>query len=415
MQRGMKVFFSAECNESKMIIGGRKASIKMKNILFIKSTPYDEDLQGYNVQGVGIAKAFCRLGYNCDYLSYNSHKEEIIDLCSIGDKRARVIHKKRIRILRTGIALGALNKDFLDQYDTVICREYNQLMTHLIAKRHPNTSMYSGPYWNMFMIPFVSLVYDKIFTKRMNNELKCKFVKSQFAKEFLEKKGYTDLIDVGVGLDTTRFENVTCSESTTEIVEYMKSNRCILYIGTLNSNKNIPFILKVFERVLTEEPDVKLVLIGKSKQSYIKKLMGKKDDSYFAELLCRTPDKVKQSILHVNRVDNPQLQFVYPLAKAFMLPSIFEIFGMVMLEAMYFGAPVITSNNGGSSTLIKSEEYGQRMSEYDEKLWADGILKYIKNQEYSDMVVRNCKENIRQNYTWDSICNRMIKYIETQE
>lgn len=387
----------------------------MKNILFVRSTPYDEDLRGYNVQGVGIAKAFCRLGYNCDYLNFDSRKEEIIDLCTIGDKRARVIYKKRIRILRTGLSFDSLKKEFLSQYDVVICREYNQLMTHLIAKRHHNTSMYSGPYWNMFMIPVVSSLYDGIFSKRMNNELRCKFVKSQLAKEYLEARGYTDLIDVGVGLDTTRFENVSCLDSTSQIVEYMKSNKCILYIGTLDSNKNIPFILKVFERVLSVEPDIKLVIIGKSKQSYIKRLMGKKDESYYEELLSKTPDTVKQSIFHVNRVDNPQLQFIYPRAKVFMLPSIFEIFGMVMLEAMFFGAPVITSNNGGSSTLIKSEEYGQKMNEFDEEIWAEGILKYLRDQDYTDMVVRNCKENIRQNYTWDSICNQMIKYIETQE
>lgn len=398
-----------------MIIGGRKASISMKNILFVRSTPYDEDLQGYNVQGAGIAKAFCRLGYNCDYLNFNSRKEEIIDLCTIDDKRARVIYKKRIRILRTGLSFDSLDKEFLSQYDAVICREYNQLMTHLIAKRHPNTSMYSGPYYNMFMIPVLSMAYDVLLTKRINSELKCKFVKSELAKEYLEKKGYTELIDVGVGLDTTRFENVACSESTSEIVEYMKSNKCILYVGTLESRKNIPFILKVFERVLSVEPDIKLVIIGKSKQSYIKRLMGKKDESYYDELLSKTPDTVKQSILHVKRVDNPQLQFIYPLAKVFMLPSIFEIFGMVMLEAMYFGAPVITSNNGGSSTLIKSEEYGQKIDEFDEKIWAEGILKYLRNQDYTDMVVHNCKENIRQNYTWDSICSQMIRCIEGNE
>ena len=35
----------------------------MAKILFVRSTPYDEDLNGYNVQGAGIAKAFCKLGY----------------------------------------------------------------------------------------------------------------------------------------------------------------------------------------------------------------------------------------------------------------------------------------------------------------------------------------------------------------
>lgn len=380
----------------------------MSKILFVRSTPYDEDLNGYNVQGAGIAKAFCRLGYDCDYLNFNKKKEEIVDLCEINGHKARVLFKKRIRFFRTGISLASLKNDFLSQYDIVICREFNQLMTHLIAKRHSNTSMYSGPYWNMFMIPFMASFYDALFTKKIDKELKCKFVKSQLAKEFLEEKGYTDLIDVGVGLDTTRFENVECEESTKKIVDYMNNNRCILYIGTIDANKNIPFIIDVYARVLKSEPDVKLILIGKSKQTLKNKLKGKSNESYYDNLINSIPEEIRNNITHINRVENPQLQFIYPLAKAFILPSIHEIFGMVMLEAMYFGAPVITSRNGGSSTLIKDENHGLMIKEYDVEKWASGIQRYLNDKEYTQIVIDNCKKLIREKYTWDNITKQML-------
>ena len=385
----------------------------MSKILFVRSTPYDEDLNGYNVQGAGIARAFCRLGHDCDYLNFHKTKEETVDLCEIDGRKARVIYKKRIRLFRTGICTEILRDDFLQQYDIVICREYNQLMTYLIAKKHPNTSMYSGPYWNMFMISPLSSVYDTLYTRALNNKLRCKFVKSQLAKEFLEKKGYTDLIDVGVGLDTTRFEGVQCSESTKILVDYMQENRCLLYIGTLDANKNIPFIIKVFAKVLQKEPDLKLVLIGKSKQSLKNKLKGKSNESYYEELIKTVPDEVRRNIKHVNRVDNPQLQFIYPLARAFILPSIHEIFGMVMLEAMYFGAPVITSRNGGSSTLIKDELYGQMIPEFDSERWAAGVLRYLKNDEYTCRVKDNCKALIREQYTWETITKKMLSCINS--
>ena len=383
----------------------------MAKILFVRSTPYDEDLNGYNVQGAGIAKAFCKLGYDCDYLNYHKSRDAIIELLEIGDYKARIIYKKRIRLFRTGICLPALREDFLSQYDIVICREYNQLMTHLIAKRHNNTSMYSGPYWNMFMIPFVSYIYDALFTRKLNRELKCKFVKSQLAKEFLEAKGFTNLIDIGVGLDTTRFEGVVCSEYTNKIIKYMRENRCLLYIGTLDQNKNIPFIIEVFGKVLEKAPDLKLILVGKSKQSLKNKLIGKKDESYYNELIQTAPENVRLNIVHINRIDNPQLQFVYPLAKAFILPSIHEIFGMVMLEAMYFGAPVITSRNGGSSSLIKNESYGQTIKDFDVDRWAEGILRYLEDELYANRVIENCQRLIRDQYTWETITAKMVSLI----
>ena len=383
----------------------------MSKILFVRSTPYDEDLNGYNVQGAGIARAFCKLGYDCDYLNFHKSKEEIVDLYEFEGHKARVIFRKRIRLFRTGLSVKSLKKNFLNQYDIVICREYNQLMTHLIAKRHPNTSMYSGPYWNMFMLPFVSGIYDSIYSKRLNKELRCKFVKSQLAKEFLEEKGYTDLIDVGVGLDTTRFENVECTETTAEIVKYMRENRCLLYIGTLDANKNIPFIIEVFSKVLNSHHDMKLILIGKSQQTLKKKLKGKSNESYYQELIQTVPENIRKNITHINRVDNPQLQFIYPFAQAFILPSIHEIFGMVMLEAMYFGAPVVTSRNGGSSTLIKNEKYGQMIQEYDSTKWANAILRYLNDKDYTESVKENCKRLIRDKYKWETITARMLECI----
>ena len=384
----------------------------MTKVLFVRSTPYDEDLNGYNVQGAGIARAFCKLGYDCDYLNYHSTDERTVDLLEYQGHKARVIFKKRKRILRTGICKEALQPEFLSQYDVVISREYNQLMTHLIAKRHPNTSMYTGPYYNMFMLPFVSVFYDALYTRKLDRELKCKFVKSELAKEYLEKKGYTDLINVGVGLDITRFDNVECTESTREIADYMKANNCILYIGTLEARKNIPFILKVFEKVLSDRPDTKLIMIGKSEQTLFNKLIGRKNESYFEDLMKNVPENVKNAIWHINRVDNPQLQFIYPLAKAFILPSIKEIFGMVLLEAMYFDSPVVTSRNGGSTTLIKDESFGQEIAEFDVDKWEAAILRYLDDADYAAQVKQNARSNIIENYTWEPIVSKMMDYIE---
>ncbi|MBP5254052.1 MAG: glycosyltransferase family 4 protein [Lachnospiraceae bacterium] len=383
----------------------------MARILFVRSTPYDEDLNGYNVQGAGIAKACVRLGHDCDYLNFHKTREETVDLCEENGHKARVIFTKRIRLFRTGLNFDVLKDAFLSRYDIVICREYNQLMTHLIAKRHPNTSMYSGPYYNMFMVPFFSGIYDALFTKKLDRELKGKFVKSELAKEYLEQKGYTDLVDLGVGLDTTRFEHVECTESTAKLADYMRENRCILYVGTLSERKNIPLVLGCFRRVLERHPDVKLVLVGKSEQTLKNKLLGKKNESYFEDLMRDVPENVRASILHVERVDNPQLKFIYPLAKAFVLPSLLEIFGMVLLEALYFGAPTVTSWHGGSSTLMRDERYGQVIRAFDPDRWADAVCRYLENPGYAAEVSENGKRLIAESFTWDTIMKKMLDCI----
>jgi glycosyltransferase involved in cell wall biosynthesis len=190
-------------------------------------------------------------------------------------------------------------------------------------------------------------------TKKLNKQIKHKFVKSVLAYDFMQKKGYTGLMNVGVALDTSRFENVEIMPETQELINFMTENRCLLYVGSLIRRKNYPFLMEVYKKALNKRPDLKLVIVGKSKVSAVEKMFGKKDADYaekYDKLLTETE---KAGIYHLERLDNPQLKYIYPLAKAFLLPSVLEIFGMVLLEAMYFGAPVVCSRNGGSLTLIE--------------------------------------------------------------
>lgn len=386
--------------------------VMKKKVLFFRSAPNEEDLNGYNVQGIGIAKAFCRLGYDCDYVTFSKKKKSEKVFYEYNGCRGKLITKPRFRVLRMGINLDVLKEDFLKQYDIIISREYYQIMTYLLSKKSDRVSMYSGPYYNMFMFKFFSPIYDALFTKKMNRNIKCKFVKSVLAKEFTERKGYTDVYNVGVGLDVERFINEhEIKPETQKIVDYMKKNRCILYVGALSDRKNYPFLLEVYKKILEVAPDVKFVVIGKSKQSTFAKLIGMKDESYADKYYSRLPQKVKDGIYHVNRVENPQLKFIYPLAKAFLLPSKLEIFGMVLLEAMYLGAPVVSSRNGGSLTLMGDGKTGQIVEQFDAELWKNAVLKYLNDPYYTKRVIDATHKQIKDEYTWDAIAQRMLSHV----
>ena len=386
--------------------------MKKERILIVRANPYEENIKNYNVQGIGIARAFCKLGYDCDYLTYTKKESGIIHIYETGGCKARVIYKKWYRVLRTGISFESLKNDFLSSYDYIICREYNQIMTYLIARNGRSVSMYSGPYWNMFMIPFFSLIYDFLFIKWLDRNLICKFVKSKMAEDFLKKKGMRNLIDLGVGLDIDIFQSEEPNEEVSSISEYMRENECLLYIGSLNDNKNLPFLIELFKYIRKRRKEIKLVLIGKSEQTLINKILGKKNETYFQEIYDKLSYDIKKGIIHIEQIENAQLKYIYPYAKVFLLPSKKEIFGMVLLEAMYFKIPVITTNNGGSSTLIKSNKLGQVIDKYDVRLWASGIERYLSDSTYTNEVCDNAYKNIIENYSWNKIAEKMIENIK---
>lgn len=384
----------------------------MKNILLVRATPNDLDINAYNVQQVGIGKSFVNKGFNYDFITFkrNEPRKEVVFYEKDGC-RAKCIELPRKRFFRWGINTEICDKEFLDKYDLIICQEYYQLQTYLMSCKSNKVVMYTGPYYNMFMPKLLSPIYDMCLTKKINRQIKHKFVKSVLAYEFMEKKGYNGLENVGVALDTTRFENVVINQETQKLIDYMKENRCILYVGSLIARKNYPFLLEVYKKLVERKPDIKLVIIGKSHVSAVERFFGKKDEEYAAKYNDMLPESIKDGIYHLERIDNPQLKFIYPLAKAFLLPSVQEIFGMVLLEAMYLGAPVISSENGGSLTLMADGSCGQIVKEFNAERWVQAILKYLDDEEYAQRMVKNAKERIRRNYNWDVIVDKFVSAI----
>jgi glycosyltransferase involved in cell wall biosynthesis len=105
-----------------------------------------------------------------------------------------------------------------------------------------------------------------------------------------------------------------------------------LYTGALNGRKNISGLLNAFRRVLLEDPNVQLVIVGK-RQWKLPPIDGLIDQLGIANSVCFTG--------YVADADLPAL---YRSARAFVFPTFYEGFGLPPLEAMACGAPVITSN-----------------------------------------------------------------------
>lgn len=368
-----------------------------EKILYVRGSFAPINFKGYNVQEIGLGKAFCSLGYDFDFV-YLSKKKEPEWECKINNHVLRVIPKYGIRIMRTRYNYEILDVDFLRQYKYIISAEYGQIMTYLLSKKVNNVAFYSGPYYNLFKLPFVSPIYDYLFTKTINRRCCAKFVKSSLAKEYLEGKGYTDLVNVGVGLDIERFnQNVLIQENTQRIVDFMTKNSCILYVGSLSERKNFPFLIDIFIKLKKRRENLKFVIIGKGDVNYVKKNMNK------------IPVEFSKDVIHIESIDNAQLKYIYPLAKAFLLPSKQEIFGMVLLESMYLGAPVITSRNGGSTTLIEGHKTGTIVPEFNVDKWVDTIIDYLDNPADIFQMVKRAQNLIAREYVWTSIAKKMLK------
>ena len=105
----------------------------MKNkVLYIRSGPYQVDTKSYNLQELGLAKAFAEKNVQCDVVYY--HKEKDFDQKIVKDGyEINVLWRKGSRLLRSGVYPQILKKEFLRTYDAVIISEYSQVMAVLLC------------------------------------------------------------------------------------------------------------------------------------------------------------------------------------------------------------------------------------------------------------------------------------------
>lgn len=370
----------------------------MKKILYVRSGPYQVDTKSYNLQELGLAKAFAEKGIQCDVLYY--HKKKNFDqIISRGGYKIKVLWRKGIRLLRSGIYPQILNREFLSRYDAVIISEYSQIMAVFLCRLHPNTYIYNGPYYNLFKISFVEKIYDTLFVKLLDRKVKCVFCKTEMAKDYLETKGFTRCVPVGVGLDTEKFdEEKEIEPETQELLMKMQNHKNIVYVGTISKRKNVRVVAKAFD-LIKENGDLETQFV----------VIGKDENGYWKECEEQFGDKARNNVIRVPYIKNAQLKYIYPKVDVFVLPSIQEIFGMVLLEAMYFGASTIASGSAGARTLIEKGKSGYIIENFEPECWALKIIKLLENEQLKNEIGKAGSERIRKQFMWNCIAEKMLE------
>lgn len=367
-------------------------------ILIVRTYPDRLNLKSYNVQEVGLAKALTVKGHVCDVVLYNGpedDKEEEYGFVKQGQSYYfKIYWLHGYKILKNGY-MPTVNK-LITQYDVIQVHEYDQLMSwNLYTKQVKPTVVYHGPYYDSFARGYnlKCKLFDFLCLSKRKYQDVVVLSKSKLATEFLHSKGFYNVDTVGVGIDLDNFgENLSLAAQIKEI-----DSKSLLYVGKLEERRNIYFLVEVFRKIRKKDSGLKLIIIGNGEKTYKEQF-----------LLSIGDELEKGHIVYKESATQVELVEYYNVASFFLLPSNYEIFGMVLLEAMYFGAPVISSLNGGSSTLIQNGYNGFIMNDFDVELWADCIYSALQDENGLMKMKKNARNTIEQRYTWDVLVSRFM-------
>lgn len=369
-------------------------------IVIIRTHGSVVDLNTYNSQDLGMAKAFIATGNQCDIVYYGGNKKTHIQKIEVTGGNILIYWVRGISLALNGIFFG-LSK-IIKEYDVIQVGDYDQLTSLwlIFFSRYRNkTVLYHGPYlceYNKKYRMKCRVVDLFPFSQKIKKEIPC-FAKSKFAANFLLDRGFCNITTVGVGLDRDRFANESYQDDVTKkIINFVSNTNAILYVGRIEKRRNTIFLIELLEKVKAFYPEVKMVLIGDGDVDYKRKC------ALLAKKLGLT-----DNICYIKKIEQSQLRYIYEACSIFLLPTSYEIFGMVLMEAMHYGLPVITTYNGGSSTIIDSE--CGIVCDLDINKWSIYISELLNDKEKCKYLGNNAKKVVEERCSWNKIVNKMME------
>ncbi len=171
----------------------------------------------------------------------------------------------------------------------------------------------------------------------------------------------------------------------------------VLYVGDVTWNKNLPRLLSAVKKA-----NVPLVMIGQAltSKNYDKKNPWNKDLVAVQKLASEN-----KNIISLGFVSSEELTQLYKIATVFTMPSLYEGFGLPVLEAMASGLPVICSKEGSLDEVSNNAAY--YVNAYDEDEIAEGIIKVFNDIKIQEELSRKGKENSK-NFSWKDTADKTI-------
>lgn len=372
-------------------------------VLIVRTYPNIIDPNQYNVQEIGLAKALVRAGHICDVVLYNGKNQDVVEempvICKKDVLSIKVYRLHGYQILKNGIFPSL--KKIVSGYDVIQVHEYDQISSwRYYAWSKKPVVIYHGPYFHPFNQGYnlKCKIFDAVFLGIKHNKKVVCMTKSHAAAEFLKKKHFKNVIPIGVGVNPETFNNI---EREDYDINVPKDKFNLLYVGKIEERRNPHFLVEVMNAMCRRYDDINCIVIGN----------GNKED---VDCFCRETDLLmKQGKLqYYSSASQSQLAEVYKKSQLMIFPTHYDIFGMVLLEALYFDLPVISTHNGGADMLLRHNENSFVMEDMDLRKWCDVIQNLHDNYAEYGRIKSSIEKMDKNLLFWDGLVPRFIQGYE---
>lgn len=185
-------------------------------------------------------------------------------------------------------------------------------------------------------------------------------------------------------------------QPTTVVFSRSQSQKNLLFIGRMELRKGFDILAAAWPRVGAAIPDARLIVAGED-------LPCSWGPSFFHWAIRDMPIEARQCLNYIGIVSLEQRDCLYRETDLCVVPSRYESFGMVLLEAMRYGKPVISCQAGGIPEVIEQGKTGLLVPPEDPDALAEALVYLLSNPTLRKKMGEAAKEELKSRFTADRV------------
>lgn len=170
----------------------------------------------------------------------------------------------------------------------------------------------------------------------------------------------------------------------------LDNEKIVLFVGRHVFEKGIQLLIDSVPSILKAYPNAKFVIVGKGPMT-----------EELEDRVCKMG--VKEKVLFVGYMNNEERDKLYKVSSTAVFPSLYEPFGIVALEAMAAGCPVVVSNTGGLSEIVEHNENGLKVTPGSSDNLRDNILEILFNDKLAEKFKEKALSLVEEKYEWNKV------------
>jgi D-inositol-3-phosphate glycosyltransferase len=220
---------------------------------------------------------------------------------------------------------------------------------------------------------------------------------------FLYKANANKLVVIPPGVDVCHFYPIPADEAKM-YVGLKPYDRMVLYVGRIEPLKGVDTLIQAMSCLQwKEERPVHLAIIGGDPAASPREMSAE-----MARLQQLCDDlSVGQTVVFLGKRDQDKLPYYYSAAELVVMPSQYESFGMVALEAMACGTPVVASEVGGLAYLVRDGETGFTIPDQEPDMLCEKISWLLNDHDLRATMSQRAVE-YAQAYAWENISAQIV-------